>query len=145
MRLLLPLVALLALPAAPAEKQSDGGAAASAPPTSISFRPGRRYSRGALGRQSATVWAVLLGADGTGSGALVPLFHSATALHLAAQLGEVSCAEPTGSEFPASVPRGPNVQVLTVQFRTEGEARGFAAALETPPLWVGRVRIHCAD
>jgi hypothetical protein len=48
-------------------------------------------------------------------------------------------------DYPASILKGGAV-IVWVQFRSERDARQFAAALVDPPLWIGRVNVSaCGD
>ena len=55
------------------------------------------------------------------------------------------CAPAVGGAYPSTIPSGDGAQALTVTFRSERDARAFAAALTETPLHIGRVRVMCAD
>jgi nucleoid-associated protein YgaU len=146
-----------ALPDAPPEAPPSPDAAAPtdavvaepAPPLvglrALTFRAGARPPRGAAGTHGATVWAVTLAASAGPSPDLTALFQQAQAAHLAAGVGDLSCSPAVGGDYPSAVPSGDGAQALTVTFRSERDARQFAAALTEAPLRVGRVRFMCAD
>ncbi len=111
----------------------------------LTFRAGAHPPVGAAGAHGATVWAVTLAASAGASPELTALFQQCLAAHLAASLGELRCAPAVGGAYPGTVPSGDGAQAVTVTFRTERDARAFAAALTEAPLHIGRVRVLCAD
>ena len=111
----------------------------------LTFRPGARPPRGRLGAHGATVWSVVVAAGPMGHPDVRAVFQHATAEHLAATEGQPSCATPVEGGYPATVPAGDSVVIVSVSFSTEPEARRFGAALVDAPLWIGRVRVTCAD
>lgn len=134
-------------PAADASVVAD--ASAPAPPIvgvhSLTFREGAHPPVGANGAHGATVWAVTLAASAGPSPELTALFQQAMAAHLAASVGEANCTPAVAGAYPSTMPTGDEAQILTVTFRSERDARLFAAALTETPLRVGRVRVGCAD
>ena len=111
----------------------------------LAFRAGARPPLGVNPTHGATVWAVTLGASAGPSPALTALFDQATAAHLAVGVGEVNCTPAVGGDYPGAMPTGEAAQIVTVTFRSERDARQFAAALTEAPLRTGRVRVLCAD
>jgi len=95
----------------------------------------------------ATAWTVVLAAASAPMPELNTLFQQATqTLRLAASTGEVRCNPAAeGNAYPETVPQGDGAVLVEVSFRTERHARAFAAALTEAPLWVGRIRVMCAD
>lgn len=136
-------------PSPDAATTTDAVVAEPAPPLvglrALTFRAGARPPRGAAGTHGATVWAVTLAASAGPSPDLTALFQQAQAAHLAAVVGDLSCSPAVGGDYPSAVPSGDGAQALTVTFRSERDARQFAAALTEAPLRVGRVRSMCAD
>jgi hypothetical protein len=127
----------------------DVAAAPAAPPLvgahTIAFRAGPRPPVGVLLPHGATGWAVTLAASAGPSPELTALFASAQGAHLAASVGDVACTPAVGGAYPATMPTGDGAQALTVTFRSERDARRFAAALTEAPLRIGRARVMCAD
>ena len=113
----------------------------------ITFRPRARPPRGAAMAHGATAWTVVLAAASAPMPELNTLFQQATqTLRLAASTGEVRCNPAAeGNAYPETVPQGDGAVLVEVSFRTERDARAFAAALTEAPLWVGRIRVMCAD
>lgn len=113
----------------------------------ITFRPRARPPRGAAMAHGATAWTVVLAAASAPMPELNTLFQQATqTLRLAASTGEVRCNPAAeGNAYPETVPQGDGAVLVEVSFRTERHARAFAAALTEAPLWVGRIRVMCAD
>lgn len=112
----------------------------------IAFRAGARPPRGTAGAHGREVWSVILAAASGATPELQTLFQQATTTHhLAASTGEVRCSPSAGEPFPAAIPQGEGAMIVEVSFRSEREARAFAAALAEAPLWVGRIRVLCAD
>lgn len=136
-------------PSSDAATPTDAEDASPAPPLvglrALTFRAGARPPRGAAGTHGATVWAVTLAASAGPSPELTALFQQAQAARLAAGVGDPSCSPAVGGDYPSAVPSGEGAQALTVTFRSERDARQFAAALTEAPLRVGRVRFLCAD
>lgn len=139
-------------PTSDAATPTDAEDASPAPPApplvglrALTFRAGTRPPRGAAGTHGATVWAVTLAASAGPSPELTALFQQAQAARLAAGVGDLSCSPAVGGDYPSAVPSGEGAQALTVTFRSERDARQFAAALTEAPLRVGRVRFMCAD
>ena len=136
-------------PAEGASVAADAGAPAAAPPLvgvhTLAFRPGAPPPVGVNGAHGATVWAVTLSASAGPSAELSALFQQTQAAHLASSVGELNCTPAVGEAYPSTVPTGDGAQVLTVTFRSERDARRFAAALTETPLRTGRVRVMCAD
>lgn len=113
----------------------------------ITFRSRARPPRGAAMAHGATAWTVVLAAASAPMPELNTLFQQATqTLRLAASTGEVRCNPAAeGNAYPETVPQGDGAVLVEVSFRTERHARAFAAALTEAPLWVGRIRVMCAD
>lgn len=111
----------------------------------LTFRPGARPPLGEAGVHGATVWAVTLAASAGPSPALTALFEQLQAGRFATGIGGVDCSPAVGARYPSSVPTGEGAEVVNVTFRSERDARRFAAALTEAPLHVGRVRYMCAD
>ena len=136
-------------PAAGATAETDAGAPAAAIPLvglrTLAFREGAHPPVGAHGAHGATVWAVTLTASAGPSPELNALFQQTQAAHLAASVGDLNCTPAVGGSYPSTIPTGDGAQVLTVTFRSERDARQFAAALTETPLRTGRVRVMCAD
>ncbi len=136
-------------PRCPATAEPDASAPAAAPPLvgvrTLAFRAGPPPPVGVNGAHGATVWAVTLSASAGPSPELNALFQQTQAAHLAASVGELNCTPAVGEGYPSTIPTGEGAQVLTVTFRSERDARRFAAALTETPLRTGRVRVMCAD
>lgn len=132
---------------APAE--TDAGAPAAANPLvglrTLAFREGASPPVGVNGAHGATVWAVTLASSAGPSPELSALFQQTQAAHLAASVGDLNCTPAVGESYPSTIPTGDGAQLLTVTFRSEQEARQFAAALTEAPLRIGQVRVMCAD
>lgn len=113
----------------------------------ITFRPRARPPRGNAMAHGATAWTVVLAAASAPMPELNTLFQQATqALRLSASTGEVRCNPAAeGNAYPETVPQGDGAVLVEVSFRRERHARAFAAALTEAPLWVGRIRVMCAD
>ena len=56
--------------------------------------------------------------------------------------GDIGCSSPVIGEFPPELTRYAGAGGVSLYFRREDEARRFAAALVSPPAWVGFVRDH---
>lgn len=134
--------------------EPDAAAAVDAPPPApvyaglrtIAYREGARPPRGARGAHGREVWSVILAGASSGTPELQALFQQAsTTLRLAASTGELRCSPSVGEPFPATIPQGEGAMIVEVSFRSERDARAFAAALTEAPLWVGRIRVLCAD
>ena len=136
-------------PAADAAVATDASAPAAANPLvgvrALAFRAGAHPPVGANGAHGATVWAITLAASAGPSPELTALFQQTQTAHLAASVGGLTCTPAVGDAYPCTIPTGDGAQALTVTFRTERDARRFAAALTETPLRVGRVRVMCAD
>lgn len=137
-------------PAAVAAAEADAGAPAPAANPliglrTLAFREGAHPPVGVNGAHGATVWAVTLTASAGPSPELNALFQQTQAAHLAASVGGPSCTPAVGGSYPSTIPTGDDAQLLTVTFRSERDARQFAAALTEAPLRIGRVRVMCAD
>jgi hypothetical protein len=111
----------------------------------LTLRAGARPPRGAQQPHGREAWSVMLAVSSGSTPELTALFQQATALRLGVSTGELRCTPPVGGALPESVPQGDGAMQVEVSFRTERDARAFAAALTEPPLWVGRVRTMCAD
>ena len=111
----------------------------------LTLRPGAPPPVGAYAAHGATVWAVTLAASAGPSPELTALFAQTQAAHLAASVGDLGCTPAVGEAYPGTIPNGEGAQIVTVTFRSERDARRFAAALTEAPLRTGRVRVMCAD
>ena len=111
------------------------------------MRPGAHPPRPRNSAHGTVRWAVLLAsARQPRFAALQELFeHVSQTLHYEATLGDRNCTAPAEGALPAAADPGEEGHVLVLTFRNEREARAFSAALATPPPWVGRVRVMCAD
>lgn len=112
---------------------------------SIVFRPGARPPRGAPPAHGSVAWTVIVAAASQATPELTAVFEQLTAQRFAASVGEIGCTASAGDAYPATISLGSTAQIVSVSFRSERDARAFAAALNEQPLWVGRSRIACAD
>jgi hypothetical protein len=112
---------------------------------SIAFRSGARPPRGASPAHGSVAWTVIIAAASQATPELTAVFEQLVSQRFAASVGEVGCTASAGDAYPATISLGASAQIVSVSFRSEREARAFAAALNEQPLWVGRSRIACAD
>lgn len=112
---------------------------------SITLRSGARPPRGAAPAHGSVAWTVVVAAASEGGAELSAVFQQLTTQRFAAAVGDVNCTSSAGDPYPPTVALGPSAQIVSVSFRSERDARAFAAALTEQPLWVGRARIMCAD